>query len=64
MKMLRQRIAPRAQLQSLLELYQGEPLSKSELAQVVTALKESGVEKAFSRLIDDAVRHALDQLEL
>lgn len=64
MKMLRPRIAPRAQLFSLLETYQGEPLSKEELTQVVTALQKSGVEQAFSRLIDDAVRHALDQLEL
>ena len=58
----RQRIAPRVQVLELRGRYTGKPLTKSELDQVLFALKETGIEQAFSRLIDDSVRYALDEL--
>ena len=63
MEMLnKQRIAPRVQVMELRSRYTGIQLSKSELDRVLYALEKSGVKDAFSRLINDSVRFALDEL--
>ena len=63
MEMLnKQRIAPRVQVMELRSRYTGIQLSKSELDRVLYGLEKSGVKDAFSRLINDSVPFALDEL--
>jgi len=42
--------------------YTGKPLSKQELARVLTALHETGIRDAFSRLMDDRARMTIDEI--
>ena len=63
MNMLNQRyIAPRVQVMTLKGRATGTPLTKGELDRVLTALRETGIKDAFSRLMDDRARMVVDEI--
>lgn len=63
MEMLnRNYIAPRVQVQMLRGKFTGTPLTKGELDRVITALNETGIRDAFSRLMDDNSRLVIAEI--
>ena len=55
-------IAPRVQVMSMRHRFTGSQLSKGELDRVLTALQETGIKDAFSRLMDDSARFTIDEI--
>jgi len=55
-------IAPRVQVMNLRSRYTAKPLSKKELAVALTALRDTGIDNIFNRLMDDSARLTMDQI--
>ena len=62
MALNRNYIAPRVQVMTLRGRYTAEPLTKGELDRMLTALHETGIRDAFSRLMDDSARLVIDEI--
>ena len=55
-------IAPRVQVMNLRGRFTESPLTKGELARVLTALHETGIRDCFDRLMDDSARLVIDEI--
>ena len=42
--------------------YTAEPLNKEELALALSALRDTGIENIFNRLMEDSARLTMDQI--